>query len=86
MATLDEKFSKFYCSTVIQAVGEELMKGIAGQVHEAIKEYLKVNKYLPELIILYRDGVGESQIIDVFNIEVEAIKTLFSSIDPKYKP
>lgn len=62
------------------------MKGIAGQVQLAIQEYLRVNKYLPELIIIYRDGVGESQIVDVMNVEVESIKALFSLIDKDYKP
>jgi len=26
----------------------------------ALKMYLDVNKFLPEMIIFYRDGVGES--------------------------
>lgn len=26
---------------------------------EGINEYFKFNKYLPELIMFYRDGVGE---------------------------
>lgn len=86
VASLDENFSNFYCNTVIQKMGEELMNGIAAQVQMAIQEYLRVNKYLPELIIIYRDGVGDSQIVDVMNVEVESIKAVFPLIDKDFKP
>lgn len=52
----------------------------------AIREFLKINKKLPEIIIIYRDGVGESQIRDLLEVEVTKIIDSFVTIDPKYKP
>ena len=66
VASLDDKFSKFYSATMIQAVGQELMKNISVHMEAAIQCYQKINKYVPEIILLYRDGVGESRLL-VFN-------------------
>lgn len=35
------------------------MKNIGNLMKEGIDEYFKFNKYLPELIVFYRDGVSE---------------------------
>ena len=44
-----------------------------------------MNKYPPERIIIFRDGVGESQIKSLDN-EIEAIKGSFKKINEKYSP
>lgn len=36
------------------------MKSIAQEVLESLLVYKKENNYLPELIVIYRDGVGDS--------------------------
>jgi aubergine-like protein len=48
-----------------------MMRDIANHLQAALKEYSEMNKKLPDTIIIYRDGVGESQIVDVLQIEVE---------------
>lgn len=60
MATLDETFTTYYSTIVIQKPGVELMKDLGKAVYTALLEYKKRNQYLPDLIVLYRDGVGES--------------------------
>lgn len=44
-----------------------------------------MNKYPPERIIIFRDGVGESQIKSLDN-EIEVIKSSFKKINEKYSP
>jgi len=66
IASMDDKFSKFYSSTMIQAVGQEIMKNVSIHMEKAIRCYLLQNKVLPETIIVYRDGVGESWYIYIF--------------------
>jgi len=41
---------------------------------KALKEYKKQNDCLPELIVFFRDGVGESQISLIMEIEIPGIK------------
>jgi hypothetical protein len=37
----------------------------------ALEKYQIVNNYLPGSILIYRDGVGDSQLIDVKEFEIE---------------
>lgn len=39
--------------------------------------FQKVNKDLPDRIIMYRDGVGEGQLNFVFETEIRQIKVRF---------
>ena len=41
-------------------MAQEIVYSIGKLMEKALKEYQKVNGCLPELIIFYRDGVGES--------------------------
>jgi hypothetical protein len=39
--------------------GSEMSTEIAGVIELAIKEYYRINKFVPDTIVIYRDGVGE---------------------------
>lgn len=41
-------------------MGQEIVYCMGNLFKKALKEYKKQNQELPELIIYYRDGVGES--------------------------
>lgn len=43
-------------------------------VSEALSKYKSKNGTLPKSIVIYRDGVGEGQISDVYKIEVKLLK------------
>ena len=70
-ASMDRFFTK-YCSIpyVQEKMGQEIVHSIAKLVEKALKEYKRVNEVLPEMIIFYRDGVGESQIELIMEIEI----------------
>jgi len=86
-ATLDNEFTRFFAKIKMQPrVGQEFMPNLVSLVREAIMKYLETNKYFPDLIILYRDGVGESQINIVMEMETKLIKDMFTQINPDYKP
>lgn len=57
-------------------------------MYRALKEFKRNNDgHLPELIVFYRDGVGESQIPLLVNIEIPEIKKAFKKFnDGNYKP
>jgi len=50
----------------------------------------KRNKELPDTLIIYRDGVGEGQIVNILDVELpaleKAVKTAAERIKTVYKP
>ena len=61
-ATMNENFTK-YCSLVhFQKSGQELIDGLKMCMTEALKQFFKLNNYLPSLIVVYRDGVGDGML------------------------
>ena len=54
--------SRWYSSTVVQASGQELIDLLKPAFVKAIKEYYKANHAWPEKILVFRDGVGDSQL------------------------
>lgn len=71
VATMDAAFTQYWSASIILAKGQELTHNISGYVLEALRYYSKKNGYLPDTIIFYRDGVGESQINGVYEVETK---------------
>ncbi len=56
-------------------------------VNEAMENYQKNNKSLPEQIVIYRDGMGgPTMTVKVEEIEVKVITKLLEETTPGYKP
>ena len=85
-ASFDPSFTKYYSRVKFQESGLEVMKGISPLISDCITHYYKVNKFLPKIIIFYRDGVGDSQYDMVRNIEIPSILNGFKAIDKNYDP
>lgn len=62
---MDKDFTK-YCSNTIfpprsQTTQASAFLQIGEVIEKQIRAYHKINKYFPDRLIVYRDGVGESQ-------------------------
>lgn len=59
---MDRFFTKYASIPYAQEeLGQEIMYSIGKLMYRALKEYKRENEgKLPELIVFYRDGVGES--------------------------
>lgn len=83
VATMDIKRSSKYYSAVTQHLkGQELSNEISVKMTCALKAYRDVHGTLPERILFYRDGVGDSQLHQVFGTEVKFLK---NKLDEIYK-
>lgn len=51
---------------------------------EALNEYLKCNNCLPSRIIVYRDGVGDGQLLSVVDFEVAQIQASIRTLGEDY--
>ena len=77
VASMDPTFTQYWSASIILGKGQELTHNISGYMREALLLYRTRNGFLPDTIIFYRDGVGESQIDAVIEIETKQIVNIF---------
>lgn len=53
---------QYYSRVTFQGPGQELVDGLKLCMSESLKKYFEFNRYLPERIIVYRDGVGDGML------------------------
>lgn len=65
---MNSTFTKYYSRVSFQRTGQELVDGLKVCMTEAIRQFFEVNHFLPEVIIVYRDGVGDGMLQAVVSI------------------
>ena len=86
VASINPEFTRWYSKPTIQEKREELVNGLTASMESALLAYKSFNSYLPERIILYRDGVGNGQLQFVENYELPQFKAAFERVAPSYNP
>ncbi|GCC40588.1 hypothetical protein chiPu_0024532, partial [Chiloscyllium punctatum] len=51
----------------------------------ALSKWLEVNHVLPSRIVVYRDGVGDGQLMTLVDYEVPQILDSFKMVDSDYR-
>lgn len=59
---MNSTFTKYYSRVCFQRNGQELIDGLKICMTEALRHFFSLNECLPELIIIYRDGVGDGML------------------------
>ena len=86
-ASLDPKFTKYYSKIAFHDPGQEISSVLTPIFFESLKQYYhNNNKKKPDCIILYRDGVGNSQYSDVVNHEIPQMIAAIREFDRTWKP
>ena len=88
VASVHPQFTNYYNSTRIhEKSGQEIAGHVGECMLEAVEAFFKVTKdrFRPEVIILFRDGVADSQIQASKTFEVQSIKENLRKI-PGYEP
>lgn len=80
VASVDNLCTKYYSTVSPHTAGQELSDDFALNVVKAVKNYKQINGYIPERILIYRDGVGDGDITHVKTHEVKAIKEKLGEI------
>lgn len=60
-----------------------LFTRVSGFLPAALKLWCKHNQFLPQAIIVYRDGVGDGQLQALMDHEVPQIESSLRSVYPK---
>lgn len=74
VASLDKRMTKYFSAVSAHTTGEELSNDLSDNICKAVQAYYAHNKNLPSRIVIYRDGVGEGQVSQVMEREVEYIR------------
>jgi aubergine-like protein len=88
VATIHPNFSKCFSTAQFQRLsGEEIGHKLQTAFEEALRAYFEASgkRFLPDNIVIFRDGVGETQHNAVKEYEVQALRQAFSNY-PDYNP
>ena len=80
-ASINPEFTKYYSTIRKQGkIGEEISTSAEGCFHEALVAFFEETKrrFLPSLIVVFRDGVGDTQHDLVKDIEIAGLRRVIS--------
>lgn len=86
IATSNETKSTFFSRATLQENHQELSNNLTLNVKSAVEFYRQKNGFLPEKIIIYRDGISDGQLRAVVDYEIPQIKEGFRLTDASYSP
>ena len=72
-ATIHPNLSKYYSTIAMHESGQEIATAIGSLFIEAINAFKQKAKRFPDAVIFFRDGVAETQIDAVKEMEVESV-------------
>jgi aubergine-like protein len=86
VASTNKHLTRYYSRITSQTSHQEIADQLKVCTVGALKKYNEINGELPDPIIVYRDGVGDGQIKQVFDHEVPQFKDAFAQVSPNYNP
>lgn len=86
VASINANMNKFYSEVDVRAEKDTALPTLSGIIKSAIAAYLKNTKTLPEEVIIFRQGLGEGQVMQSLQHEIEAVKNGFASYQKGYAP
>lgn len=90
VGTIDNEFTKYFSSAKLMPNNAQSIDAMQDIMIKWIRSYFKKNNTLPDTLIVYRDGVGEGQIIKILDMELpalnKAVATAAAKVRPGYNP
>ncbi|CAB4400131.1 unnamed protein product [Rhizophagus irregularis] len=84
--SMNVKASRYAASLRVQTGGTEIIIDLENMVKESLKAFYQTCGLKPKKILFYRDGVSESQFMEVLECELTAIRAACRSLEASYKP
>lgn len=73
VASMNETTSSWWSQTFFQHSLEEISVKLGQVVAQAMRKYHMLNGFVPQKVIIYRDGVGDGQLETVLELEVTQV-------------
>lgn len=90
MGTINNNFTQYFSRAKLMPVNTQSINSLEDIMTKWIQTYFKKNTSLPDTLIVYRDGVGEGQIVKILDMELpslqKAIETAAKKVRPGYSP
>jgi len=86
VASTNKHLTRYYSRTTSQTIHQEIADQLKVCMISSLKKYHEINQCLPDPVIVYRDGVGDGQIKQVYDHEVPQFKEAFAQVEPNYNP
>ncbi|XP_072164062.1 piwi-like protein 1 isoform X2 [Diadema setosum] len=86
VATMNNYQTRYFSQCSFQPAGSEHGDAFVTLMTNALKRYHTLNSFLPDRVIVFRDGVGDSQLTTVVNYEVSQIRQAMSKVYPETAP
>uniref|UniRef100_A0A8P0NCM2 Piwi like RNA-mediated gene silencing 3 n=1 Tax=Canis lupus familiaris TaxID=9615 RepID=A0A8P0NCM2_CANLF len=83
VSSINQELTQWFSQCIFQESGQELVNGLKTCLEAALKLWCKHNQFLPQAIIVYRDGVGDGQLQALMDHEVPQIESSLRSVYPK---
>jgi len=84
VASLDDDYSRYYSNSSIHASRQEMSNNIPTMLLGALKRWQEANSNeLPARIFLYRDGVGEGQLKQIVDTEIQGVLEMLKNCTPE---
>ncbi|OMJ75543.1 hypothetical protein SteCoe_25277 [Stentor coeruleus] len=79
-ATMDQNFGRYGSFPKVINPGGEVFGKIKECTEQSLQQFSNENKRFPKIVVVFRDGVSDSQRASVLNDEVSAVKQAFISM------
>ncbi|KFB43049.1 AGAP008862-PA-like protein [Anopheles sinensis] len=86
VGSLSPDFTQWYSRATIQSCKEEFMNGLCASFEKTLFAYRGRNSHLPQRVIIFRDGVSDSQIRMCEEYELPQLLAACEAVQPGYKP
>ncbi|CAB0010469.1 unnamed protein product [Nesidiocoris tenuis] len=86
VGSMNASISSWYCRVYLQDPKRELNDGLEMAVVGCLQQYQKRNNCLPKQFIVYRDGLGDSQLEVSSKLEIPQFARACSRFSDDYKP
>uniref|UniRef100_A0AAG5D8I8 Uncharacterized protein n=1 Tax=Anopheles atroparvus TaxID=41427 RepID=A0AAG5D8I8_ANOAO len=86
VGSLDPSFTHWYSRATIQSCKEEFMNGLCVSFEHMLRAYRRRNCQLPSRVIIFRDGVSDSQMNMCDEYELPQLMSACEMVQPGYKP
>lgn len=86
VSSLNGSFTKFYTTLKMQPKREEIIENLREIFKEHLQHFFVTTGRKPTKVIIFRDGIGDSHILNCYFREIEQIKLAFKELHSEYDP
>jgi aubergine-like protein len=90
VGTVDVELTHYYSSAKMMPSNSQSIEPLQDMMLKWIRAWFKRNTSLPDTLIVYRDGVGEGQIVRILDMELpalnKAVQAAAAKVRPGYQP